>query len=115
MLDDHPNFCDIRPTEPLALPYRRALNRAWRSQGGPPKKQQNLANVLGKKQAHKGVFITTSEFNKNAVEHAHAVPQKIILIDGTRLADLMIEHSIGVTTERTVALKRIDSDYFEQG
>lgn len=76
---------------------------------------QNFVGALAGKQAHKGVFITTSEFNKNAVEYAKAVPQKIILIDGVRLADLMIEHNIGVTTVRTVALKRIDSDYFEQG
>lgn len=39
----------------------------------------------------------------------------MILIDGTRLAELMIEHGIGVTTTRTIALKRIDSDYFEEG
>jgi restriction system protein len=76
---------------------------------------QNFVGALAGKQAHKGVFITTSEFNRNAVEYARAVPQKIILIDGVRLADLMIEHNIGVTTVRTVALKRIDSDYFEQG
>lgn len=76
---------------------------------------QNFVGALAGKQAHKGVFITTSDFNKNAVEYARAVPQKIILIDGVRLADLMIEHNIGVTTVRTVALKRIDSDYFEQG
>lgn len=74
---------------------------------------QNFVGALAGKQAHKGVFITTSEFNNNAVEYARAVPQKIILIDGVRLADLMIEHNIGVTTVRTVALKRIDSDYFE--
>lgn len=40
--------------------------------------------------------------------------QKVVLIDGIRLADLMIEHDVGVSTTRTIAIKRIDSDYFEE-
>ena len=43
------------------------------------------------------------------------LPVLTILIDGTRLAELMIEHDIGMTTTRTIALKRIDSNYFEEG
>lgn len=39
----------------------------------------------------------------------------LILIDGQRLAQLMIEHGVGVSTVRTIALKRVDSDYFEEG
>lgn len=42
------------------------------------------------------------------------VTQKVILIDGLRLADLMIEHNIGISITRTISLKRIDSDYFEE-
>jgi restriction system protein len=75
---------------------------------------QNFVGALAGKQAHKGIFITTSGFNQNAVTYARAVPQKVILIDGPRLAELMIEHNIGVSTVRTLALKRIDTDYFEQ-
>ena len=76
---------------------------------------QNFVGALAGKHAHKGIFITTSGFKPNAVEYASAVPQKVILIDGQRLAELMIEHGIGVSTMRTIALKRIDSDYFEEG
>ncbi|GAA5483465.1 restriction endonuclease [Haloferula sargassicola] len=75
---------------------------------------QSFVGALAGKQAQKGIFITTSDFNKNAVEFANAVSQKVILIDGARLASLMIEHNIGVSTIRTIALKRIDSDYFEE-
>jgi restriction system protein len=75
---------------------------------------QSFVGALAGKHAHKGIFITTSGFNQNAIEYARAVPQKVILIDGQRLAELMIEHGIGVTTTRTIALKRIDSDYFEE-
>lgn len=75
---------------------------------------QNFVGALAGKQANKGVFITTSKFGKNAVEYAQAVSQKVILIDGGRLADLMIEHDIGVSTSQTLALKKIDTDYFEE-
>ena len=47
--------------------------------------------------------------------YAQSVHQKIILIDGTRLAELMIEFDIGVSTTRTLALKRVDTDYFTEG
>lgn len=74
---------------------------------------QNFVGALAGYQAHKGIFITTSDYNANAVEYASSVSQKIILINGSRLADLMIEHNIGVSTVRTIELKRLDSDYFE--
>lgn len=75
---------------------------------------QSFVGALAGQQANKGVFITTSEFAQTAVEYATSVQQKVILIDGTRLAELMIEHNIGVTTTRAISLKRIDSDYFEE-
>ena len=71
--------------------------------------------ALSENHASKGVFITTSDFVPAARESARKVSQKVILIDGQRLAELMIEHDIGVTTTRTIAIKRIDSDYFEEG
>ncbi|MGV3660819.1 MAG: restriction endonuclease [Prosthecobacter sp.] len=75
---------------------------------------QSFVGALAGKHANKGVFITTSDFHKNAVEYAKGVHNKVILIDGQRLAELMIEYGIGVSTVRTIALKRVDSDYFEE-
>ena len=77
------------------------------------KEIQSFVGALAGKQANKGVFITTSDFKKTANEYANNVSQKVILINGSRLADLMIEHDIGVSTQRTISIKRIDSDYFE--
>lgn len=74
---------------------------------------QNFVGALAGNQAHKGVFITTSDFNDNAIEFAKTVPQKVILIDGDRLANLMIEHNVGVSVEQVITIKKIDSDYFE--
>ena len=77
------------------------------------KEIQSFVGALAGKQANKGVFITTSDFASTATDYAAAVQQKVILINGERLAQLMIEHNIGVSTVRTIDLKRLDSDYFE--
>jgi restriction system protein len=74
---------------------------------------QNFVGALTGKRASKGVFITTSGFNSNAIAYAANLPQKVILMDGRRLAELMIEHNIGVSQERPYIVKKIDSDYFE--
>lgn len=86
--------------------------KRWQNTVGR-KEIQSFVGALAGKQAVKGVFITTSDFNRNAVEYAQMVTQKVILIDGKRLADLMIEYQIGVSAIRTITLKRLDSDYFE--
>jgi len=75
---------------------------------------QNFVGALAGKKASKGVFITTSALNENAREYAAGLHQKIILIDGRRLAELMIEHGIGVAEEHAYSVKKIDSDYFEE-
>lgn len=74
---------------------------------------QNFVGALAGHQAHKGVFITTSSFGKNAIEYAKTVSQKIILIDGQRLAQLMINFNIGVSTAETILIKKVDTDYFD--
>ncbi len=74
---------------------------------------QHFVGALAGRHATKGVFITTSDFNRNAIDYAKSVQHKIILIGGKRLAELMIEYGVGVSTVRTIAIKRVDSDYFE--
>jgi len=87
--------------------------KRWQNTVGR-KEIQSFVGALAGQQASKGVFITTSNFATTAIDYAKAVSQRIILIDGRRLADLMIEHNIGVSTVRTIAIKRLDSDYFEE-
>ena len=87
--------------------------KRWQNTVGR-KEVQSFVGALAGQQAGKGVFITTSDFNDNAIAYAKSVPQKVILIDGPRLTALMIEHNIGISVSRTISLKRIDSDYFEE-
>ena len=58
------------------------------------------------------MFVTTSSFSSNAVEYAKHLPQRIILIDGHRLTELMVEHDVGVRLSRAIAIKRLDEDFF---
>ena len=53
------------------------------------------------------------EEEEEAEEYVSSVDRKVVLIDGTKLATLMIEHNVGISTVRTFEIKRIDSDYFE--
>lgn len=62
--------------------------------------------------ARKGVLITTGTFTKDALDTAGRIPKKIVLIDGERLAELMIEFNVGVAAKETYIVKRIDEDYF---
>lgn len=75
---------------------------------------QQFAGALVGQGASKGVFVTTSTFSKGAVEYANRVPQRIILIDGETLTRLMVQYSVGVRIERTIELKRVDLDYFDE-
>ena len=74
---------------------------------------QKFAGELQGQRANKGVFITTSDFSRDAHDYVNAINAKIILIDGRRLAQLMVDHNVGVAPIGTYELKRVDSDYFE--
>ena len=87
--------------------------KRWQNSVGRPE-IQNFVGALAGKHAHKGIFITTSEFSNGALEYVKNLPQRVILIDGERLADLMLEHNIGVSSAYAYEIKRIDSDYFEE-
>lgn len=87
--------------------------KRWKDSVGR-KEIQAFVGALAGKQASKGVFITTSTFRNTATEYADAVTQKIVLIDGERLGELMIEYNVGVSTYQTFVLKKVDLDYFEE-
>jgi restriction system protein len=75
-----------------------------------PEVQGFVGALSGK--ADGGVFITTSRFSPGAVEWVRTVPARIILIDGQRLTQLMIEYGVGVQVERTYRVVEIDEDFF---
>jgi restriction system protein len=87
--------------------------KRWSSSVGRPEIQR-FAGALQGQRAHKGVFITTSSFTRDATEYAGRIGTRVILIDGRRLAALMFEHDVGVTPRTSFTIKSVDSDYFEE-
>jgi restriction system protein len=81
---------------------------------GRPEVQAFVGALQGAR-ASKGVFITTSRFTTEATSYAEQVTPRVVLIDGTELALLMIDHDVGVTIRQRYDLKRVDEDYFAEG
>ena len=75
---------------------------------------QSFAGSMEGYGANKGVFITTSTFSDPAVEYTKQIQRRIVLVDGETLASLMIDHGIGVSEYRSLALKRMDMDFFQE-
>lgn len=87
--------------------------KRWKDNNVSRPEVQKFAGALDGQGAIKGIFITTSNFTKEAVEFSkNLYNKKIILIDGYKLAELMIEFNVGISTEVIYEIKRIDSDYF---
>lgn len=81
----------------------------------PVKEVRDFSGALTGKGANKGIFITTSQFSKDAYDFVNSVrTQKIILIDGDKLVNMMLEYGIGVAVEKTYRISKIDNDYFEE-
>ena len=93
----------------LDLIYVQA--KRWRSVVGRPEIQKFFGALHGQR-ATKGVFITTSTFSREAGEYADGVTPRVILVDGKQLAQLMIEHAVGVTASQKYQLMRVNLDYF---
>jgi len=85
--------------------------KRWEGVVGRPEIQKFVGALQGQR-AKKGVFITTSDFTKEAVEYVRNIDNKVVLINGALLANLMIDHNVGVSPAATYEIKKIDSDYF---
>ena len=87
--------------------------KKWENVVSRPEIQKFVGALMGKR-SRRGVFITTSRFSNDAINYVGTIDYKIVLIDGQRLAQLMIDYGIGVTEISSYSLKRIDSDYFSE-
>ena len=90
--------------------------KRWQSSVSEPPIRDFVGALQGRR-ARKGIFITTSKFSKSAQEYVLTIDSrdsKVILIDGNQLAQLMIDHNVGVSVEKTYEIKRVDSDYFAE-
>jgi len=95
----------------LGLDVTYIQAKKWDATVGRPEIQK-FAGALQGQRARKGVFITTSNFSKEAIEYASAIDSRIILIGGNQLAALMTEHNLGVSVVGQYEVKKLDTDYF---
>lgn len=87
--------------------------KRWDNTVGRPEIQK-FAGALQGQRARKGIFITTSDFSRDAHDYAARIDSKIVLIDGEQLAQMLIDHNIGVAPVANYEIKRVDSDYFTE-
>lgn len=87
--------------------------KRWESTVGRPEVQK-FAGALQGQRARKGIMITTSCFSKEAQDYASRIESKIVLMDGEQLAQLMVDHGLGVSPVAIYEVKKIDSDYFTE-
>ncbi len=87
--------------------------KRWKDTVGRPEIHKFVGALHGRR-ARKGVFLTTSSFSRDAIEYADTIETKVVLIDGQRLAELMIEHNVACTAHQTFIVKKIDTDYFSE-
>ena len=88
--------------------------KRWQGSVGRPEIQKFVGALQGQR-AKKGVFITTSAYTAEAIDYASRIDTKVVLIDGKTLSTLMIDFDVGVAAASTYVVKKIDSDYFEEG
>lgn len=96
----------------LSRIYVQAKRYALDSAVGRPA-IQGFVGALHGNQATQGVFITSGRFSSEAVRYADSIPTRVVLIDGHRLATLMIRYGVGVQVKRTVTIVEVDEDFFE--
>ena len=94
----------------LEMIYLQAKRYTDKTVGRP--EIQAFAGALDMHRAKKGVFITTSNFSKEALEFISMIEKRIVLINGEQLTELMLEHNLGVSTKQVFEVKALDSDYF---
>ena len=85
--------------------------KKWQNPVGRPDIQAFVGSLEGQK-SRKGVFITTSKFTVDAQDYVKRIEKKIVLIDGERLTQLMIDNGVGVAEESRYVVNRLDEDYF---
>jgi restriction system protein len=88
--------------------------KRWNGTVGRPAIQAFAGSLEGQR-ARKGIFITTSDFSQDALDYAQRIEKRIVLINGRELAELMIDHNVGVEIKgKPYTVKKIDQDYFEE-
>lgn len=102
---------DRRSSSSLSSNVIYVQAKRWQGSVGRPVIQAFVGALQGAR-ASKGVMITTSTFTAEAQRYAEGVSPRVILVDGRELAELMLDHDVGVSTSTRYEIKNVDEDYF---
>ncbi|MFO0834306.1 MAG: restriction endonuclease [Phycisphaerales bacterium] len=102
----------VIPEDRLGLDMVYVQAKKWENSVGPDEIRKFVGS-LGEQKAHKGVFITSGTYTSGAKTAAEKASAKVVLIDGKQLAELMIDHGVGVAESKKYVVKKLDTDYFE--
>lgn len=102
----------VIPEDRLGLDMVYVQAKKWDNAVGPDEIRKFVGS-LGEQKAHKGVFITSGTYTSGARHAAERANARVVLIDGEQLAELMIDHGVGVADHRAYVVKKLDTDYFE--
>ncbi|KGN77944.1 hypothetical protein HW49_09340 [Porphyromonadaceae bacterium COT-184 OH4590] len=100
--------------DPLGFGHIYTQAKRWKESTVSEREMTDFINALTNHKAQKGVLVTTSKISKQARELAQKSDKNIVLIDGEKLVEYMIEYSLGITAYKTYKLQSIDEDYFNQ-
>lgn len=99
--------------DPLGLDVVYVQAKRWEATVGRPEIQKFVGAIHGQR-ARRGVFITTADFSREATNYASQIEDKVVLINGDALAQLMIDHGVGVSRVVDYKIKQVDSDFFTE-
>lgn len=102
----------VIPEDRLGLDMVYVQAKKWENSVGPDEIRKFVGS-LGEQKAHKGVFITSGTYTSGAKTAAEKANARVVLIDGKQLAELMIDHGVGVAESNRYVIKKVDVDYFE--
>ena len=109
-----PNLDGIIKEDKLGLDVVCIQAKRWEGSVGRPV-VQGFVGSMDYIRAKKGVILTTSHFTPDAVDYVQRIEgKKVVLIGGERLAELMIEHGVGVATAQVYELKEVSNDFFDE-
>jgi len=101
----------ITKEDKLGLDVIYIQTKRWESTVGRPEIQRFVGALHGLR-ARKGIFITTSVFSVEAVDYVSRIENKIVLVNGIEMAQLMIDHDVGVSLVEVYEIKKVDEDFF---
>lgn len=99
-----------------ALGLDRIYVQAKRYKDGNPVEPGAIRDFFGaldQFKAGKGLFVTTSTFSASAMSTAAGLSKRIVLLDGTKLAQLMIRYEVGCRIEEQLSIKKLDEEFFD--